>query len=846
VDQNTAIEELHKLGTEVDSVTELSSLKPIYFRLDQIAKKFPDDFDVQVVVSELKQRLVAHGQKLKDSALGSTGMVSAAMVSDERLSAPPSPPTAPMGRPPLPSGQQTAPPSSPASPKRPEMSSFDSNPASSMPTNFTPTPPTAAVATPPSMQARVTGSGPTSFQSSIGSTQPPQRPTGSAPNLKRALLVGAGIGFVAFAGIAFLFVQMARNKNIEKTDGAGSGITAAGKVSVEFTTTPAGATIQVSGSDRQEKCVSNCKIDLAPGSYQVTATLDGYNPSASGVVVDANNATPPPVVLPLTPVAQSVKIISDITSGKVFLDGAPAGDLQEGQYIFDRIALGRHTVTIQAPGAEATFVFNAEAGKAPVVTSPATAKNLLALLVATAGNQAKLYTSTAVKVKVDGQDRGEVGGAGADLTGLSPGEHDLEAGEGKDLKKLVVSIGEMPMLTAYLKSDVNAGFLVIVVGQEDDVAVAIEGRTYPRKTQRGQLRVQLPPGKYRIKAAKEGFDPTVEQTAEIKKGEESKIAFALKAQPRVAQLKVSGATPGATVSIDRNPVGKIGNDGAFSMAVTQLGDKVIEFSLAGYSSRQTSRAFKAGETVALTNEGLLSPAASNIRLVVSPSFPEIKVTMRREGDATKSITETNLPNLTPGNYLFTATAKGYVERVERFALPAGEIRTLDLTLKKEVAIVKEPVVRAGGIGELEGNFTRDGDAYVQKGPAVVMFRSPQTQGVFTFTIRPVKGKKIRWIVGQKDNRSLGMFELEKNKLVRKEGTGKKLADSAKFDSQEVFQVRIAIANGSVVHSINIGGNWTVVDNWQDAARNFADGRFGFQVDGKDEIAISNFSFTPSK
>ena len=67
MDQNTAIEELHKLRAEVDSVNELGALKPIYFRLDQISKTFPDDFDVQVVVSELKQRLVSHGQKLKDN-----------------------------------------------------------------------------------------------------------------------------------------------------------------------------------------------------------------------------------------------------------------------------------------------------------------------------------------------------------------------------------------------------------------------------------------------------------------------------------------------------------------------------------------------------------------------------------------------------------------------------------------------------------------------------------------------------------------------------------------------------------------------------------------------------------
>ncbi len=836
MDQHTAIEELHKLGAEVDSVTELSALKPIYFRLDQISKKFPDDFDVQVVVSELKQRLVTHGQKLKDNALGSTGMITSSIPHAEpRGGAPSGSFPAPS---PLPSGQQASPLPPPPTAGNSGYSPLPSSPHQA-PTGFNAAPP-ASVATPPSMQVRIPQ--PTSFQSSVGSIPPPgKQPSGSAPNLKRALLIGAGIGFVAFAALAFVVVQMARNKNPDPRKGLAGG-SGSGKVVVEFNTTPPGATIQVSGNDRQEKCVSNCKLELAAGSYQVTASLEGFNPSASGVVVDANNPTPP-VVLTMTPVAQSVKIISDVP-GKVLLDGNPVGDLQEGQYIFDRIPLGSHTIAIQGAGAEASFAFVASAGKAPVLSGGAKARNLLAVLVSTGGNEAKLFTSNAIKVKVDGQDRGEVGSGGVDLTGLKPGEHDVEAGEGKDLKKIVVSVGEMPMLAAYLKSDVNAGNLVIVAGAEDDVAITIEGRPYPRKTLRGQLRVPLAPGTYRIRASKDGFDASGEQIAEIKKGEDSKIAFTMKAQPRIAQLKVTGATPGATVSLDHKPIGNVGNDGSFSATVSQLGDKVIEFSMAGFSPRQTSRTFKAGETVTITTEGVLNPSASSVKLVVSPAFPEIKVTLRREGDAVRNVTDANLPSLPPGNYLLTASARGYIEKVERFTLVGGEARTVDLSLKKEVAVVKEPVVQAGTIADLEGSFSRDGDAYIQKGPAVVMFRPATANGVFTFTIRPVRGKKLRWIVGNKDNRSQAQFELEKNKLVRKDGGGKKLQESAKFDSQEAFQVKIDVRNGALIHQINVGGAWTTVDNWQDGGRNFADGRFGFVVEGRDEIAISDFRFTP--
>lgn len=829
MDQNTAIEELHKLGIEVDSVTELPALKPIYFRLDQISKTFPDDFDVQVVVSELKQRLVSHGQKLKDASLGATGVISTGLsAAVERPGAEPRISTAQP-----PSSQYQAPPQQPVS----------SGVMPSIPTGFSQAPP-SAVATPPSMQVRIPQQ-PTSNQSSPTKSQG-HKPSGAGPNFKRTLAIGAGLGFVAFAAIAVFVVQMARNKNIDpKMGGGGTTGGVGGKVMVEFVTTPPGATIQVSGNDRQEKCVSNCKLELAAGSYQVTASLDGFNPSASGVVVDASNATPA-VTLTLTPLAQSVKIISDV-AGKVLLDGKPAGDLQEGQFILDRLPLGSHTISVQSAGAEATFTFRAEAGKAPVVSGPTTARNLLALLVATAGNQAKLYTSSPVKVKVDGQDRGEVGTAGSDLSGLKPGEHDLEAGEGKELKKLVVSVGEMPMLTAYLKSDVNAGFLVLVAGQEDGVALTIEGRLDPRRTQKGLMRVQLAPGKYRLRVAKDGFEPTAEQTVEIRKGEESKIAFALKALPKLAQLKITNATPGATVSLDRNPMGKVQPDGTFSATVPQLGDKVVEFTLAGFNTRQVSKTFKASETVTISTEGLLSPAVSTLKLTISPALPESKITIRREGDQVRNVTDANMSGLQPGSYLITASAKGYIERVERLALTGGETRPLDLTLKKEAVITPvAPVVRAGTIADLEGSFTRDGDAYIQKGPATVMFRAAQTQGVITFTVRPIRGKKIKWMIGQKDARTFSLFELEKNKLVRKDANGKKLSESAKFDPQDVFQVRIDIRNGAVIHQINIGGAPTTVDNWQDTLRNFADGRFGFIVDGKDEIAITDFRFTPTK
>ena len=58
-------EELKRLDEQIESATELAALKPIFYRLNEIVRGFPDDFDVQLTGDEVKQRLIAHGTLLK-------------------------------------------------------------------------------------------------------------------------------------------------------------------------------------------------------------------------------------------------------------------------------------------------------------------------------------------------------------------------------------------------------------------------------------------------------------------------------------------------------------------------------------------------------------------------------------------------------------------------------------------------------------------------------------------------------------------------------------------------------------------------------------------------------------
>ena len=62
------LDELKLLDLQVDQVTDLAGLKPMFFRLDEIAREHPADFDIQLSVSELKQKIVARGTVLKQQA----------------------------------------------------------------------------------------------------------------------------------------------------------------------------------------------------------------------------------------------------------------------------------------------------------------------------------------------------------------------------------------------------------------------------------------------------------------------------------------------------------------------------------------------------------------------------------------------------------------------------------------------------------------------------------------------------------------------------------------------------------------------------------------------------------
>ena len=792
------LDELHLLEQQVDQITELAGLKPIFFRVDELAKQYPADFEVQLAASEVKQRVVTRGTVLKQ--LGQTMQGAVPVVTG--LTPVPSSTPPPLPAPPIyaPETLVSPPPLSTTS------SAFQSPPA-----------PGDQPLLPPNLP------------------RPLSPPAGSGKGWRSALLVGAIVGVLISIAVLTFLVKRAR---VARQSAA---------VAVRVATTPAGAAIRVNG---EAKCNSDCTVPLPPGEYQVTAFLDGYQPSASTVKVTASQAAS--VDMKLEPQPQMVRILTDLPQGQVALDDQPPKELQDGQFILNDVPPGKHTVKVSSKGAEASFPVEITPAQEPAVAGPVTARNLIAVLISSMGNNARVVTNSPTKLALNGQPQTDANPAGVDLTGFRPGVNQIAVGEGKDEHVLAESFGPAPMLTAFLKSDLNIGTLIVSTA-EDNVRVFLNGKEYPRKTQRGQLRIPTL-GSVNVRVAKDGFEVTAPQTAEVKKGSEVRLEFKMQPVPQVAMLQIRQATPGAEVLLDQKSLGVVADDGSFAANSVPPGDHTIELRKDQFLPKRIQRQFVAGRTVAvLGGDGVLAAAIGTVKLSRAPA--DAQVVYRRADETQNHELRGNQTDLPAGNYVFIARAPGYTDKTERLQLAAGETATLQLALAKVVAAAPPPP-KSFGMADFEdpNAWSKQGDLWVHKGEGVIPYKLPPN-GTFTFTVRLLhggslfRGGRIRWAVQYIDAKNYDLFELDRKVLSSKVIEGGKTYDRGKFehglnDKDMAYTVQIDISPGQLIHRVRNGDTWLVLDTWKEPGRKFNDGKFVFLTQGGEEIGLSDFKFVP--
>jgi hypothetical protein len=628
------------------------------------------------------------------------------------------------------------------------------------------------------------------------SRMPPPMPPQAGPPLnsqvdwKKALWTGIAVGIGLSLLMIVVLVNVARRRNINVPD---LTATPAG-VAVQIATTPPGASIRVNGEAR---CTSDCALTLPPGTYQITAFLDGYEPAASGVNLVAGK--PETLNLPLEARPQTVRILSDLAQGKVTLDGQSPADLQDGQFVFEKVAPGTHTVSVTGPNAESSFSFELAPAKMPTLTGTVNTKNMLAILVTSFAGHGRLVTSSGPwKLAVNGQPEDDAGPAGVDLKNFQAGLDEMTLSQDRDQRAFKEDFGLGPALTVFLKTDRNVGTLIVSTG-ENFARVFLNNKEYPRRTQNGQLRIQTI-GNVEVRVAKVGFENSPPQTAVVKKGSEVRLEFKMKPVPTSSTLRIDGATPGAEVLIDQRVAGTVANDGSFQADSVTPGDHAIGLRHDHFAPKQFSRNFTAGQTVAI--------AGSDAVLVAERPAP---------------------PPPPPA--------------------PKPE----------PVAPKAPPPVRASsmeGFDGLDSWMKQDNGVWRHKGGGFLTYKLP-SHGVFTFAIYLVKGGslfrggRVRWVTDYVDSKNYVLSELDENSLTVRDFVNGKPTEHGRFkhnveSKDKAWAIQIEISPDTLIQRIQKDQQWITLDTWTKPEHKFTDGKFGFLVQGGDEIGVSDFKFTPAR
>ncbi len=315
-----------------------------------------------------------------------------------------------------------------------------------------------------------------------------------------------------------------------------------------------------------------------------------------------NTSAPTPANAPAAlPTEPTLRLYTDLVPGTVSIDGNEPQDLKDGELVLDNLEPGQHSIKISGRSGDAEFSYDVAEKSAPRLVGIPSASNAMAVLVSEHDGAARLITNAEdSEVLLDSKPVGHTGPDGLALDKLGTADHELEVTQGKDRQRFVLTYTPAPTLTAYVKSDPNAGTVVIMAGQ-DGVDVYINGKLYRRKTDRGQLRIpNLNVGEYTVRVHKQGFiDPPLE-TVQVKKAEETAVEFHLQPAPAIATLEVKGALPGTMVYLDNELAAAIGAEGAATISNVKPGDHIVELRRDQALPKRFERTFRAGDVAVLS------------------------------------------------------------------------------------------------------------------------------------------------------------------------------------------------------------------------------------------------------
>lgn len=668
---------------------------------------------------------------------------------------------------------------------------------------------------------------------------PPQQPR--KPALPAALLrpkIWAGVG----AAVVALVLIVGVAKLIPRKQPAAPPVaaTAVRQAVLEVTTSPAGALILVDGKE-SGTASAPLGLTLNAGTVQVEARLPGYQSARASA--DLQPGVRSPITLTLTPILSLRFLLPG--DGDVTVNDEQPVKVEGGTFSRD-VTPGTYTVKIKSgQTGQLSFGFQvAPDGGLVALSSPPTAKDVSALLISNYGDQGKIYTTgSPVKVKLDGQALGQLTKGGLDLPKAGAGSHDLELGEGQDLRKKSADFGAARTLTAIIDSDPNTGTLV-VKANEDGAAVSVlsGGKEVARgQIKKGSFRVpNLRALTYVVKATKDGFNvDSSEQSAAIQKGQDKTIAFNFQKKPQtgIAHLRL---TPGSELLADGTAVSGVTGD---SYTIRDL--KPGSHTFRAQKGKQFLPNSKSIDVVAgETSEVDLRLASAPIPIEIKRNPAESTVTYTRAGDPTAHTFVGNRQELPEGDYTFEARAKGYLERVQEIHIAWDFVGPLDLA----ESVVKPAAPKSLTMTDWGNNaWTETPGWYMRKGGGIIVFPKPLGTGTVEFTIHWQGKGRAQWIVNETEGNYLQYELTDDGFQVFRAAGGKKpsaLGKKKPVSKMPSYTIRIEVKPDGVTHKLQKDGAWETLDTTPETAS--PTGKFGFNIPNGQELFLANFTFQPER
>ena len=324
-------------------------------------------------------------------------------------------------------------------------------------------------------------------------------------------------------------------------------------------------------------------------------------------------ATAPAVkgATPSAPATPTLRLYTDLVPGKVSVDCGQEVELQDGELTLEKLAEGHHQVRLTGASGNAAFEFQVQAKHPPQLAGAPSADNAMIVAVSAQAGEGQLATNAIpAQVVLDGKVAGDVAEGGLHLSALGTNDHDLEIRRPHDQQRFILTYTIAPVLTVFVKSDPNAGSLLVITG-EDDAAVLINDRSYGRLTNRGELRIpSLKVGTYTISVRKPGFLDTPSSVVQVSKGVESRAEFHLVPVPQVAALEIIGAQPGTTIYLDHDLLATIGASGSAVVPSIHAGEHVIELEREGSVTKHFVRIFVTGQKTVLSGTDVILEKAA--------------------------------------------------------------------------------------------------------------------------------------------------------------------------------------------------------------------------------------------